>query len=69
MYNVVYPKKQSLEDKNKTLSFLNSITEKANVVAEKNGGGLTIDEICNLVDEAREEIKQGNKNAKVLCSY
>lgn len=37
MYNVIYPKKKSLEDKNKTLSFLNSITEKANVVAEKNG--------------------------------
>ena len=68
MYNVIYPKKKSLEEKNKTLSFLNSITEKANAVAEKNGGGLTMDEICNLVDEAREEIRQGNSNAKVLCS-
>ncbi len=69
MYNVIYPKKKSLEDKNKTLSFLNSITEKANAVAEQNGGGLTMDEICNLVDEAREEIRQENNNAKVLCSY
>ncbi|MBP3201087.1 MAG: hypothetical protein J6M39_05530 [Lachnospiraceae bacterium] len=69
MYNVIYPKKKSLEDKNKTLSFLNSITEKANAVAEQNGGGLTMDEICNLVDEVREEIRQGNNNAKVLCSY
>ena len=69
MYNVIYPKKKSLEDKNKTLSFLNSITEKANVIAKQNGGGLTMDEICNLVDEVREEIRQGNNNAKVLCSY
>ena len=69
MYNVIYPKKKSLEDKKKTLFFLNSITEKANIVVEQNGGGLTMDEICNLVVEAREEIRQGNSDAKVLCSY
>ena len=69
MYNLIYPKKKTLEEKIKTLSFLNSITEKANVMAEQNGGGLTMDEICNLVDEAREEIRQGNNNAKILCSY
>ena len=69
MYDVIYPKKQTLEEKNKALSFLDSITEKANEVADQNCGGLTMDEICNMVDDARKEIKQRGSNAKVLCSY
>lgn len=34
-YLVLYSKNKSLEDKNKALTFLNSITEKANFVEEK----------------------------------
>ena len=69
MYNIIYPKKKTLEEKNKVLSFLNLVTKKANIAAKKNGGGLSMDEICNLVDEARKEMKRENNDAKVLCSY